>query len=162
MRIKGKIYGIKLCKISYIIWKRYGSETLCLRENEVAILRKAERYMVRAMFGVKLVDKRWSCMMDMLELKEAADNLTKANSMSWYGHVLRRPEKDVLMKAIVHEENGKRKQGRTRMKWREQVEGSMRRIGLRKEDAADLYRWREGVRIAEVGGCIRPPPVTGY
>ena len=36
----------------------YGSETWCLRENEVAILRRAERPMVRAMCGVKLVVKR--------------------------------------------------------------------------------------------------------
>ena len=30
------------------------------------------------------------------------------------------------------------------MKWREQVEGN-RRIGLRKEDAADRCRWRDGI-----------------
>ena len=63
----------------------------------------------------------------------------------WYGHALRRPEKDVLMKAMVHEVYGKRKQGRPRIKWKEQVEGSMRRIGLRKEDATDWCRWREGI-----------------
>ena len=38
---------------------------------------------------------------------------------------------------MVHEVDGKRKQGRPRMKWREQIEGSMRRIGLKKEDVAD-------------------------
>ena len=44
-----------------------------------------------------------------------------------------------------------------------QVEGNMRKIGLRKEeDVADQCRWREGVRrIAEVVRCIRPPPLTG-
>ena len=31
---------------------------LCLKENEVAILRRAKRSMVRAMCSVKLVDKR--------------------------------------------------------------------------------------------------------
>ena len=38
----------------------YGSKMWCLRENEIAILRRAERSrsMVRAMCGVKLVDKR--------------------------------------------------------------------------------------------------------
>ena len=33
--------------------------------------------------------------MDMLGLKVAANKLATANSMRWYGHVLRRPEKDV-------------------------------------------------------------------
>ena len=55
--------------------------------------------------------------------------------MKWYGYVLRRSEEDVLMKAMVHEMDGKLKHGRPRMKWREQVEGNMRRIGLRKDAA---------------------------
>ena len=38
---------------------------------------------------------------------------------------------------MVHEVDGKRKQDRSKMKWREQVEGNTRRIGLRKEDEAD-------------------------
>ena len=63
---------------------------------------------------------------------------------------------------MIYEVDGKRKQGRPRIKWREQVEGNMRRIGLSKEDAADRCKWREGVgRVAEVVRCIRPPPFTG-
>ena len=36
----------------------YGSETWCLRENEIAILRMTERAMVRAMCGAKLMEKK--------------------------------------------------------------------------------------------------------
>ena len=36
----------------------YGSETWCLRENEMEILRRTERAMVRAMCGVKLMEKK--------------------------------------------------------------------------------------------------------
>ena len=112
LRMKGKIYK------SYIRSAMlYGRETWCLRESEVAILRRAERSMVRAMCGVKLVDKRnTEELMDMLGLKEAAGKLARANGMRWYGHVLRRPEEDVLIKAIVHEVDVNRKQGRPRMK----------------------------------------------
>ena len=140
----------------------YESKTWCLRENKVAIFRRAERSMVRAMCGVKLMEKRSTEMlMDMLGLKEAADKLTRENGVRWYGHVLRRPEEDVLMKELEHEVDGKCKQGQPRIKWREQVKGSMRRIGLKKEDTADRCRWRESVRrVAEVVGCIRLPPVT--
>ena len=35
----------------------YGSETWCLRENEMAILRRTERAMVRTMCGAKLMEK---------------------------------------------------------------------------------------------------------
>ena len=72
----------------------YGSEMWCLKENEVGIVRKAERSMVRAMCSVKLVDKNnTEELMDMLGLKEAAYKLAKANGMRWYGHVPRRLEK---------------------------------------------------------------------
>ena len=46
---------------------------------------------------------------------------------------MRRPEKDVLTKAMVYEVDGKRKQGRLKMKWKEQGEGNIKRIGLRKK-----------------------------
>ena len=60
----------------------YGSEPWCLKENEVAILRRAERSMVRTMCNVKLVDKRNVMeLMDMLGLKEAAHKLAKVNGV---------------------------------------------------------------------------------
>ena len=36
----------------------YGSETRCLRENEMAISRRIERAMVRAMCGAKMMEKK--------------------------------------------------------------------------------------------------------
>ena len=60
----------------------YESETWCLRENEVAILRRAESNKVRVMYSVKLVDKRNTVeLMDMLKMKKAADKLTRANRL---------------------------------------------------------------------------------
>ena len=70
---------ILFAKRFFLQWKEryvrlsmlYGRETWCLRENEVAILRRAEKFMVRAMCGVKLVDKRNTMeLVDMLGLKE--------------------------------------------------------------------------------------------
>ena len=95
------------------------------------------------MCSVKLMDKRnTDNLMDMLGLKEATDKLAKMNGMSWYGHVLRQPEEDVLIKVMVHEVDGKHKQNQPRIKWREQVKRSMRRFGLKKEDVADQCKWR--------------------
>ena len=102
------------------------------KENKVAILRRAERSMVRAMCNVKLVDKRNAVkLMDILGLKKAGNKLARVNCVGWYGHVLRQPEEDVLMKAMLHKVDRKHKQGQPWMKWREQVEGNMRKIGLR-------------------------------
>ena len=69
----------------------YGSETCSLRENEVAILRRTERAMVRPRCGVKLMEKkRAEDLMEMLVLKETVDQMAKANGVRWYRHVLRR------------------------------------------------------------------------
>ena len=49
----------------------YGSETWCLRESEMGILRRTERAMVRSICAVKLVDrKNMEQLMEMSGLKE--------------------------------------------------------------------------------------------
>ena len=59
------------------------------------------------MGGVKLVDKRNTMeLMDMLGLKEV-DKLARANGERWYGHVLRQPIENVLIKTMVHKVDGK-------------------------------------------------------
>ena len=51
----------------------YGSETWCLRKNEMAILRRTARAMVRVRCGAKLMEKkRTEDLMEMLGLKETA------------------------------------------------------------------------------------------
>ena len=55
---------------------------MCLRENEMAILRRTERAMVRAFCGAKLMEKtRTEGLMEMLGLKETAVQMAKANGV---------------------------------------------------------------------------------
>ena len=60
----------------------YESKTWCLKEDEMAILRRNERGKTRAMYGVKLIEKR-NCQnfMDLLGLEETLDMLAKADGM---------------------------------------------------------------------------------
>ena len=53
LRMKGIVH--QGCVRSTIL---YGSETWCLRENEMAILRTTERAMVRSMCGIKLENRK--------------------------------------------------------------------------------------------------------
>ena len=79
----------------------YESETWCLGENEMAILRNTERTMVRAMCGAKLMEKkRTEDLMEMLGLKETVVQMAKVNGVRWYGHVLRRDDGHALRKAL--------------------------------------------------------------
>ena len=157
LRMKGMTY--RNCVRSAML---YGSETWCLKETEMAIQRRTERAMVRSMCGVKLVDrKKMEDLMEMLGLKETLDRMTKANGVRWYGHVITRDDDNILKKAMMMEVNQKRKRVRPKLTWRRLVEESVKKVGLKNEEAADRTRWRKGVRvIAEGMRCIRPPSGT--
>ena len=53
MKMKGIVYQtcVRLAML-------YGRETWCFRENEMAILRRTKRAMVRAMCDAKLMEKK--------------------------------------------------------------------------------------------------------
>ena len=54
----------------------YGSETWCLRENEMAVLRRNKKAIMRGMCGVKMTEKRSSQeLMSLLGLKDTLDGL---------------------------------------------------------------------------------------
>ena len=67
----------------------YGTETWCLRENETAILR-AEKAMMIAMCGAKIIEKRSQELVSLLGLKDTLDRLARTSGVRWIGHVLRR------------------------------------------------------------------------
>ena len=143
LKVKGMVYR------SYVrVAMLYGSETWCLRENKIAILRRTERAMVRAMCGAKPMEKkRREDQMEMLGLKETVVQMAKANGVRWYGHVLRRDDGHVLGKALEFEVKGKRKRGRPKKTWKTQVEKESKSVGLQTEkDAMNRARWRVGVR----------------
>ena len=141
LKMKGMVY--RSCVRSAML---YGSETWCLRVNEMAILRRTDKTMVRAMCGAKLMEKkRTEDLMEMLELKETVIQMEKANGVRWYGHVLRRDDGHVLRNALEFEVKGKRKRGRTKKTWKTQVEKENKIVSLEKEDAMSRARWRVGV-----------------
>ena len=163
--LRGRRFSLRMKRMVYRSCVRsamlYGSETWCLSESEMAILRRTERVMVRSMCGVKLVNRKMEDLMEMLGLKETLDRMAKANGVRWYGHVIRRDDDNILKKSMMLEVNGKRKQGWQKMTWRKQVGESVKEVGLKIEEAADRTRWREGVRaIAEGMRYIRPPSGT--
>ena len=104
--------------------------------NEMAILRRTKRAMVRAMCGANLMEKkRTEDLMEMLGLKETAGRMANANGVRSYGHVLRTDDGHVLRKALEFEGRGERKPGRPKKTWKMQVEKESKSVGLEKKDA---------------------------
>ena len=73
-------------------------------------------------------------------LKKTVVQMSKANGMRWYGHVLRRDDGHVLRKELEFEEKGKRKGGQPKKTWKMQVEKESTSIGLEKEDSLNRAR----------------------
>ena len=118
LKVKGMVYR-SCVRVAML----YGSETWCLRENKIAVLRRTERTMVRAKCGAKLMErKKTEELMEMLGLKETVVQMGKANGVRWYEHVLRSDDGQVLRKALEFEVRGKRKRGRPKKTWKTQVE----------------------------------------
>ena len=79
--------------------------------------------MVRAMCGVQLKDiKRSTDLMFMLGFNETMDQLIMANSVHWYGHVLRREDGHVLRMALYFKVEGQHKKCRRKTTRKKQVE----------------------------------------
>ena len=58
-----------------------------------------------------------------------------ANSVHWYGHVLRREDGHALRRALDFEVEGQRKKGKLKRTWRKQVEKEVLKVGLNREEA---------------------------
>ena len=69
-----------------------------------------------------LLLKRSTDLMLMLSLNETIDQLAMANSVHWYGHVLRREDGNVFKRALYFEVEGQWKKGRLKMTWKKLVE----------------------------------------
>ena len=104
LRLKGAVYR------SYVrpailywseAWCQKESEEWRQKESEMEILQRTKRSMVRTMCGVPLKDrKRITDLMIMLEFSETIDQLAMANSVCWYGHMLRREDGHILRRAL--------------------------------------------------------------
>ena len=69
--------------------------------------------------------------------------------LGWYGHVERIAGGKMVSESQCRLINvdGKRPQGRPRMTWKEGVEKTMERWGLRREMARDREVWRNSIHV---------------
>ena len=128
LKMKGRIY--QSCVRSAML---YGSETWCLRKNEMAMLRRTEKAMMRAMCGIEIIEKRRSQeLLSLLGLKDTFDGLARTSGVRCYGHVLRKDHGDVLRRALYFEVAVRRGRGRPNMTWKRQVAKHINQIGLKR------------------------------
>ena len=131
----------KLCEISNTLWKR----DMVPRPEWIGILQRNERAMMRNVCGVKLMDKKSiNDLMQMLDFNETIDLLVKANSVHWYGHVLRKDKNNFMRRALDLNVDGTMKRGRSKKTWLKVVVERSKKVGLIVSDAKNRSRWRLG------------------
>ena len=86
----------------------------------------------------------------MLGIKESLDRMAEASSMWWYGHVLRKEDKNVIVKALKFEVSGSRGRRIPKQTSKKQVENEMKKNGLVKEDACDRTKWRGVIKTITI------------
>ena len=87
--------------------------------------------MVSAICGVNLLDKfKNKSLIDMLGLKETLETFAKAGGVRWFGHVIRRDERNVLRKALTFKDDGSNKKGGPKVKWKNKIVSKISEVGL--------------------------------
>ena len=64
----------------------------------------------------------------------------------WYGHVSRREDEYVGKRVLGMEVPGKRRRGRPKRRWMDNIRNDLSERGLSEEDAQDRSRWRRLTR----------------
>ena len=83
--------------------------------------------------------------MQMSDLNEAIEQLAKASSVRWYGHVLRKDKNNYLKRALHANVKWKMKRGRPKKTWLKSVVRQSRKVGQNVGDAKNRSRLRLGV-----------------
>ena len=74
-----------------------------------------------------------------------------ANSVCWYGGVLRREDGHVLRRALDFDVESQRKKGRLKRTWKKQVEEESVKVGLIRKDALCCSKLSAGVNKIAAG-----------
>ena len=66
--------------------------------------------------------------MDMLGIEESWNRMAKASSLRWYGHVLRKKDENVIVKALKFEVRSRRGRRRPKQTWKKQIEDEIKKM----------------------------------
>lgn len=134
----------------------YGSEAWVMTETTEKRLNVWERKVLRKIFGPVKEGDLWRIRTneEIRLLYNEPDLVTsvKMRRIGWLGHVQRMEEERLPRKALTEHPGGRRRRGRPRKRWLEDVEADLRTVGVRRwrRRAEDRDDWRAVVKEAKV------------
>ena len=134
----------------------YGCETWVLKENIIQKLSVFERKILRRIYGpTRNKDGSWKIRnnteLDKLIQHRNVINYVKAQRLSWFGHVHRKPETSTVRKIYKWQPYVTRPAGRPKHRWDDDVRNDLRRMKLLKwsEQAQDRLEWKKNCRKSQ-------------
>jgi len=109
----------------------------------------------RRIYGPKYENGEWKSRTNReLEETSKGENMVKwikGQRISWLGHLERIREDRMSRKIFTQEMEGTRRRGKPKKRWKEEVEGDLQMLGVRRwrELAADRKKWKDIVRQAK-------------
>ena len=144
LRFKSKIYKTIIRPVML-----YGAESWTVKKKDIDLLERTEMKMLRRLKGVTLRDKiRSESIRNDLGVMSIR-NKVRENRLRWFGHVIRKPDEDKIKVVYKMEVDGKRKQGRPNLRWRDNIKKDLTDLELDEELANDRSLWRLKTRAAD-------------
>ena len=106
----------------------------------------AEKRMLGWMIGVTKLDRiRNEIIRGTTKVGEISTKVQESR-LKWYGHVLRREQEYVGNRVTVMEVLGKRRRGRPKRRWLDNIKTDLSERGLSGEEAQGRVQWRHVIR----------------
>jgi hypothetical protein len=146
LKVKGSKLQIYKTLIRPIV--TYGAETWTLTDTEENALRRFERKVLRKICGPVMDNGAWrvgyNSELYRFTGREDVVRFIKAQRIPWLGHVDRMDETAMPKRMLKGKLYAKRRIGRPRLRWMDDVTDDLRRKGIRS--------WTRGREIAISGG----------
>lgn len=136
-RVKGKVYKT-VVRPAFL----YGAETWPLKKLQERKLDVAEMRMLRWMCGVTIQKDR---IRDTVKVVEVSAK-TQEKRLQWFGHVKRRDEDYVGVRVMQMDVQGRRRQGRPKLRWEARLKEDLRERQLVEEQVRDRNQWKRLVK----------------
>ena len=147
-RISAKVKG-KFYKSVVRPAMTYGSETWPVKKAQERKLEVAEMRMLRWMCGVTRRDRiRNDYIRGTVKVVEVSKKIQQRR-LQWFGHVKRREENHVCRRVMDMEVDGRRRRGRPRFRWKDNIASDMRVKGVSERDVQDRGRWKRLIRNSD-------------
>ena len=133
----------------------YGAETWTLTSKTKKRLMAWERKILRKIYGPTKEDGQWRIKTNLeLMTKYRSQNIVniiKVRRLEWLGHVVRMDETRAVKKLFEEKIEGRRGRGRPRLRWIDDVEEDIRKLGVKRwrRKALDREEWASIIKEAK-------------